>query len=307
MRYGVCPIPHRRNTLKKNPWYMIDLHTHSTYSDGTFTPEELLREAARLGLSALALTDHDTIDGLAEFMESGKRYGVFTVPGVEIGVDSKLPNNGHIHILGLFIDPYSTQLQQTLRYLRAQRNLRAEKIIRKLNELNIPISVEELRAEAGEGAIGRPHVAKILLRRGVVGSIQEAFDVYLAKGKPAYIAKETLGEAAALKLIHDAGGLSILAHPHLMNYDTFAEARDKILKLKTLGLDGIEVYYSGMPREYTEQLLTLAEEQDLVLSGGSDFHGLNKDQVRLGSGKDNDLQVPDAVLDSLIKRSRWQR
>lgn len=285
---------------------MIDLHTHSTYSDGTFTPDELLREASRLGLSALALTDHDTIDGVAEFMELGKRYGVFTVPGVEISVDSKLPNNGHMHILGLFIDPYSTQLKENLRYLLAQRNLRAEKIIHKLNELGIPATLEELLAEAGEGAIGRPHVAKILLRRGAVSSIQEAFDLYLAKGKPAYIDKEKLGEEAALKMIRDAGGLSILAHPHLMRYDTFAEARDKILELKTLGLDGFEVYYSGMPREYTEKLLALAEEQGFAISGGSDFHGLNKDQVRMGSGKDNDLQVPDEVLASLVKRSGSQ-
>ncbi len=283
---------------------MIDLHTHSTYSDGTLTPEELLREAARLGLSALALTDHDTIDGVAEFMEWGKRCGVVTVPGVEISVDSKLPNNGHMHLLGLFIDPFSTHLKETLRYLLAQRNLRAEKIIHKLNSLNVPVTMEELLAEAGEGAIGRPHVAKILLRRGVVGSLQEAFDVYLARGKPAYIDKETLGEAAALKLIRDAGGLSILAHPHLMRYDTFAEARDKILELKKLGLDGLEAYYSGMPREYTEKLLALAEEEGFVISGGSDFHGLNKDSVRMGSGKDNDLQVPDEVLAGLEERRK---
>lgn len=283
---------------------MIDLHTHSTYSDGTFTPQELLREAARLGLSALALTDHDTIDGVAEFMEWGKHYGVVTVPGVEISVDSKLPNNGHLHLLGLFIDPFSTHLQATLRYLLTQRNLRAEKIIHRLNDLNIPVTVEELLAEAGEGAIGRPHVAKILLRRGVVGSIQEAFDVYLAKGKPAYIDQEKLREEAALKLIRDAGGLSILAHPHLMNYDTFAGARDKILELKKFGLDGFEAYYSGMPREYTEKLLALAGEEGFAVSGGSDFHGLNKDSVRMGSGKDNDVQVPDEVLAGLQERRK---
>ena len=278
---------------------MIDLHMHSTYSDGTMRPEELLQEAQRVGLSAIALTDHDTIDGVAEFMELGKKYGINTVPGVEISLDSKLPNNGYMHILGLFVDPHSGQLKETLRFLLAQRNLRAQRIIKKLNELEIDITLQELLDEAGEGAIGRPHVAKILVRKRVVTSIQEAFDMYLAKGKPAYINKEELGEAAALKMIRDAGGLAILAHPHLMQFDTFEKAREKILELKELGLDGFEVYYSGMPKEYTEKLLELAAESGFLVSGGSDFHGANKEHVKMGTGKNNDLNIPDTVLKQL--------
>jgi len=287
---------------------MIDLHTHSTYSDGSMTPEELLQEAKRIGLSAIALTDHDTIDGVAEFTELGKKYGITTVPGVEISVDTKLPNNGHMHILGLLIDPYSAELRDTLNYLLTQRNLRAERIIQKLRDLEVDITMEELLAEAGEGSIGRPHVARILLRKGIVSSIQEAFDVYLAKGKPAYMDKEKLGETGALKMIHDAGGLAILAHAHLMHYDTFAEAREKILELKELGLDGFEVYYSGMPREYTDNLLKLAEEEGFLVSGGSDFHGANKEHILMGSGKNNDLDIPDEVLTRLQKgKERKQR
>jgi predicted metal-dependent phosphoesterase TrpH len=279
---------------------------HSTYSDGSNSPEELILEAKRIGLSAIALTDHDTIDGVPEFMELGKKHRITTVPGVEISVDVKLPHNGHMHILGLFIDPYSAGLKKTLHYLLTQRNLRAQRIIQKLKDLNVDITMQELLDEAGEGAIGRPHVARILLRKGVVASIQEAFDIYLAKGKPAYMDKEKLGEVEALKMIRDAGGLAILAHPYLMHYDTFEEAREKILALKQMGLDGFEVYYSGMPREYTEKLLALAEEHNFLVSGGSDYHGMNKDHIKMGSGKNGDLNIPDNVLKQL-KEARLKK
>ncbi|RMG68582.1 MAG: PHP domain-containing protein [Calditrichaeota bacterium] len=282
---------------------MIDLQMHSNFSDGSDSPTELVRQARALGLRAIALTDHDTIDGLPEFLSAGRELGVTTVPGVEISIDTKLPNNGHMHLLGLFIDPEAGDLKRTLDYLREQRNLRAEKIIRKLNELNVPITMEELLAEAGEGSIGRPHVAKILLRKGVVSSIQEAFDVYLAKGKPAYMDKVKLGEADAIRMVKDAGGLAILAHPHLMNYDTWEETRDKILALRELGLDGFEAYYSTMPAEFSQKLLALAREFDFAVSGGSDYHGANKDNIRMGVGL-GDLHVPDAVYDQL--KARWE-
>ena len=281
---------------------MIDLHMHSTYSDSSQTPEQLLQEAKELRLKAIALTDHDTIEGVPEFVELGKKYDIIAVPGVEISVDTKLPNNGHMHILGLLIDPEDQKLRDTLNYLMNQRNIRANKIIEKLKALDVDISIEELLEEAGEGSIGRPHVAKILLRKGYVSSFQEAFDIYLAKGKPAYMDKAKLGEADALKMIHDAKGLAILAHAHFMSYDTFEEAKEKILALKALGLDGFEVYYSGMPAEYTKKLLQLAELHDFAISGGSDYHGVNKDKVKMGTGINNDLAVPDAILDQLIER-----
>ena len=280
---------------------MIDLHMHSTYSDGSLSPEALILEAKERGLSAIALTDHDTIEGVAEFMKFGKQHGIETVPGVEISVDVKMPNNGHIHILGLLIDPQAEKLKNTLHYLVTQRNIRANKIIQKLRELNVAITMEELLEEAGEGAIGRPHVAKILVRKGIVSSIQEAFDIYLAKGKPAYMDKMKLDESDALKMIEEAGGLAIMAHPHLMCYDSFEKAREKILELKPLGLDGFEVYYSGMPTEYTEKLFALAETHDFAVSGGSDYHGVNKPGVSMGTGK-GDLNVPDKFLASLKKR-----
>lgn len=282
---------------------MIDLQMHSNFSDGSLSPTELVKEAKSLGLTAIALTDHDTIDGIPEFLEAGERLGVITVPGVEISVDTKLPNNGHMHILGLFIDPHAQDLKETLDYLRTQRNLRAEKIIGKLNEMKVPITMEELLEEAGEGSIGRPHVAKILVRKGVVSNIQQAFDIYLAKGKPAYMDKVKLGESDAIRMIHEGGGLAILAHPNLMKYDRIEEALERILQLKELGLDGFEAYYSGMSPAYTEALLKFAQAHDFVVSGGSDYHGANKDGIFMGSGK-GDLAIPDEVYFNLKKR--WE-
>jgi len=283
---------------------LIDLQMHSTFSDGSCTPTELVREAKQLNLTAIALTDHDTIEGVPEFLKAGKEMDLITVPGVEISVDTKLPNNGHMHILGLFIDPYSQKLKGTLDFLRTQRNLRAEKIINQLNKLNVPITLKELKDEAGEGSIGRPHVAKILVRKGVVSSLQEAFDIYLKKGAPAYVDKVKLGEVDAIRMIKGAGGLAILAHPHLMNYDSFVETRQKILALKDLGLDGFEVYYSGMPAEYTQALLQLANEYGFAISGGSDYHGTNKEGIAMGSGR-SDLNIPDEIYYQL--RDRWEK
>jgi len=279
---------------------MIDLHMHSCYSDGSQSPTELVCEAKQLGLTAIALTDHDTVEGIPEFMEAGKKYGVITVPGVEISIDTQLPNHGHMHMLGLFVDVEGSHLKRTLDFLREQRNLRAEKIIQKLNTLGIPITLEELLEEAGEGSIGRPHVAKILVRKGVVASIQEAFDVYLAKGKPAYMDKVKLGEVDAIQMIHEAGGLAILAHPHLMNYPTFEQARQRILQLRDIGLDGFEIYYSAMPEDYSSGLVALAQEYGFATSGGSDYHGMNKENIRMGTGTGT-LAVPNEIYFELKK------
>ena len=280
---------------------MIDLHMHSSFSDGTKTPTELVKEARNLGLSAIALTDHDTSDGVTEFMRAGTEFGITTVPGVEISIDTKLPNNGHLHMLGLFIDPDSSDLKNKLGYLRDHRNERAGKIINALNNLGIPITMEELLEEAGEGSIGRPHVAKILVRSGIVSSIQEAFDIYLAKGKPAYMDKIKFAETEAIELIHRANGLAILAHPHFMGFDQIGDTLDKILHLKKLGLDGFEAFYPGMPIDLKNSLLELARECNLIISGGSDYHGVNKPGIMMGNGR-NDLMVPDAVLADMQNR-----
>jgi len=282
---------------------MIDLQLHSTASDGSFSPADLVFQAKEIGLTAIALTDHDTVSGVPEFMDAGRRAGIHVVPGVEISVDTPLPNHGHMHILGLFIDPQSARLIDKLEYLQIERNRRADKILEKLHRLGLSVSREELLAEAGEGSIGRPHIARIMVRRNFVGTIADAFEKYLKKGGPAYVDKVKLGEEDAIALIKDAGGLAILAHPHLMNFDTFEGTREKILALREMGLDGFEVHYSGMPQEYSEKLLALASEYDLAVSGGSDFHGENKEGIHMGTGTGN-LDIPDSVYFQLL--NRWQ-
>ena len=280
---------------------MIDLHMHSNYSDGSMSPVELVREAKELGLTAIALTDHDTMDGVLEFEAAGKELNITTVLGVEISIDTKLPNNGHMHLLGLFIDPYSRGLKSKLDFLLDERNKRAGRILDALRQLGVDISLEELQEEAGEGSIGRPHVAKILVRNGIVPTIQEAFDVYLAKGQPAYVDKVKFDEAEAIALVKAASGLAILAHPHFMGYDEFSETERKIINLKELGLDGFEAHYSGMPAEFSQKLLRLAEEHNFAISGGTDYHGENKPLIKMGTGKD-DLQIEESVLTRLQLR-----
>ena len=160
-----------------------------------------------------------------------------------------------------------------------------------------------MQKEAGEGSIGRPHIAKILLGKGFVSSLQEAFDVYLAKGKPAYVDKIKCDEVNAISLIKKAGGLAILAHPHLMNYNNLEETSAKIMQLKDMGLDGFEVYYSGLKKSLTQQLIKLAQQHDFVISGGSDYHGKNKDNIKMGTGR-NDLKIPDEIYFGL--KEKWE-
>ncbi len=279
---------------------MVDLQVHSTYSDGSLTPTELVELARRKGIRALALTDHDTVEGIPEFLEAGQKRGVETVPGVEISVDAQLPAGGHLHVLGLFIDAHSGELAATLRFLRRHRQERAVKMVQKLAALGIPVSPADLPPASRSGAIGRPHVARLLVQKGIVSSLEEAFRKYLAEGRPAFVEKVKLDEVKAIRLIKQAGGLAVLAHPHLMNYPVPEEMAAKILYLKTLGLDGFEVYYPGMPPEWQEFLLQFAAKHDFVISGGSDFHGANKPEVDLG-----DLVVPDEVLEKL--KTRWQQ
>jgi predicted metal-dependent phosphoesterase TrpH len=280
---------------------MIDLQMHSNFSDGSLSPTQLVKEAEAIGLTAIALTDHDTIEGIPEFLAAARDRRVIAIPGVEISIDTKLPNNGHMHMLGLFINHQNSDLRDKLDYLRFHRNERALQIIQKLNALGAEVSMNELMNEAGEGSIGRPHIAKILLKNGIVNTLQEAFDKYLAKGKPAYVDKIKFDEENAIKLIKTADGLAILAHPHLMNFDSFEETAQKILQLKVLGLDGFEAYYSGLSRAFTEKLIKLAKQNGFAISGGSDYHGKNKEHIRMGFGR-GDLNIPDSVYYELKKR-----
>jgi predicted metal-dependent phosphoesterase TrpH len=277
---------------------MIDLQTHSIYSDGSFSPTELVVKARQVNLKAIALTDHDTVEGIAEFLAAGGKHHQVVVPGVELSAESSLPPNGHLHILGLFIDHQSQELQQSLAFLRRHRQERALNMIDMLNRIGLSITPEELQAVVGTGVAARPHIARIMLDKGYVKSMHQAFIDYLSKGAPGFVEKVKYSDQEVIRLIKNNGGLSVAAHPHLMNYETFEELAKKILELQEIGLDAVEVYYPGYTRNFTLKLKKLAEESGLLLSGGSDFHGTFKGNIELGTGR-GDLNVPDAVYDAL--------
>lgn len=272
----------------------IDLHTHSSASDGSMSPVELIRHARELGIAAIALTDHDTVDGVKDALEEGDRIGVEVIPGIEISVEFK----PEMHILGFFPDRERyLNIKKELDIVKQGREVRNKKIIRRLNELNVAITEQEVKAVAIGDVVGRPHIARVLVSRGYVKSIDEAFDKYLSKEGLAYFKRFELKPADGLRAIKNAGGIPVIAHPVYlrMNYD---ELDKLILELKTYGLAGLEAYYSENTKEDTGRFLRLAIKHDLIVTGGSDFHGTFKSGIELGSGKGN-LLVPPELLDKL--------
>ncbi|MGC9017295.1 MAG: PHP domain-containing protein [Caldimicrobium sp.] len=266
---------------------MIDLHTHSIASDGTLTPRELVLLAKKEGLKALALTDHDTVDGLKEAYETAKEVNLPFLCGVEISI--KFDGPGHFHLLGYFLTPEIKTLDETLSELKKARKRRNESMIEKLRSLGIEITIEELSAIA-QGEIGRPHFARLLLEKGVVKSMEEAFEKYLKKGAPAYVPKALLTPDEGIRRILESKGVPVLAHPVTLKLDEKA-LKEYLEKLKELGLRGVEVYYSEHNKSFTEFLLSQASRLGLLVTGGSDFHGANKPDIKLGRGFGN-LQVP---------------
>lgn len=276
----------------------IDLHTHTTASDGTLTPRELVNLALESGLSAIAVTDHDTVEGVEAALEEGLALGLEVIPGVEISVDFIKET----HILGYLINPYNSNLQITLKKLREFRKKRNPLMVERLNQLGFAINLEEVQQEAGGNVIGRPHIAKVLVNKGYVESIQEVFELYLAQGKPGYVPKEKLTAREAIRLIKDAEGVPVLAHPKLLQLSS-RDLEEAIQHLVGLGLRGIEAYYSSHSEEETQYYLQLAERYNLLLTGGSDFHGSNKPEIKLGKGMGN-LAVPYHLLVQLKNGSR---
>ena len=259
---------------------LIDLHTHSTASDGSYAPAEVVRLAKEGGLAAVALTDHDTIDGVAEAVAAGEKYGVEVIPGVEIS--ARFPG-GSMHILGLYIDYTNGHLDKRLAVLKRARAERNPQIIAKLNALGIPISMAQVEAISGGGQVGRPHIARALLEAGFVSNIQQAFDIYLRKGGKAYAGKFRFPQEEAIAMIRDVQGIPVLAHPFTLGLGSAFALRHLLLELKNLGLAGLEVYYSEHTPEQEALYLKLARELDLLITGGSDYHGANKPEITLGS------------------------
>lgn len=272
---------------------LIDLHAHTTASDGSLTPAELVRHAKAAGLAAVAITDHDTVSGVADALCKGRECGITVLPGVEISVNFK----PEMHILGYFHEHQYTAVSQSLEELRENREIRNPKIVKKLSELGFDISLEEAAAEAGGNIIGRPHIAKAMVKKGYVTSTEEAFEKYLASGRPAYVKKDKLTPEQGIELINSAGGIAVLAHPLFLGMEY--SALDRLAgELKELGLGGIEAYYVEHTRRDTGVLLRLALRHGLLVTGGSDFHGSFKPGIELGTGRGS-LAVPYELLEKL--------
>jgi predicted metal-dependent phosphoesterase TrpH len=250
----------------------IDLHTHSTASDGARPPAEVARAAKAAGLSAFALTDHDTIAGLADAREAAAHVGIRLVNGVEL---SAVEGDTETHVLGLHLAEFG-ELEHRLVELREMRLTRAARIVDRLNALQIPVTIEAVLREAAGGAVGRPHVARAMIAGGWALDFREAFDKYLGNGKPAYVPKDRLSIADAIGLIHRAGGLAILAHPG------GGCPRERVASLAAVGLDGIEVLHPSHSWDDSRRLDAWASELDLVRSGGSDWHGASDASRMLG-------------------------
>jgi 3',5'-nucleoside bisphosphate phosphatase len=265
----------------------VDLHAHSTASDGSRLPADVVREAKKAGLAAIALTDHDTIDGIAEAVSTGREIGVRVVSGVEL---SAVEGDVETHILGLHLSD-TREMESRLVALREMRRSRAERIVKRLNELGVRIEFASVLEQSAGGAIGRPHVARAMIAEGWAVDFRDAFERYLGNGKPAYVGKERLAIVDAIGLIHRAGGLAILAHP------AHGATRDRIAMFAQHGMDGVEVRHPSHSAEDIARIMALVEHFSLVPSGGSDWHGATDGPRTLGT-----MRVPAEWLSRQDRR-----
>jgi hypothetical protein len=276
---------------------MIDLHVHSTNSDGSETPEELVRRGRQAGLTAMALTDHDNMGGVEAFLGACRTEGMTGIAGIEISAAVE-DGHGTLHLLGYGMNPDHPLLKESLERVLDGRAWRNEQILARLNELGLELEWAEVQACAGEDVIGRPHIAQALIGRDYVSSVAEAFDRYLAKGRPAYVDRYRLYPAEGIRMIREAGGVAVIAHPFSWETDE-AKLESGLRDLKELGLAGIEALYSDYNQEQTVTLLRLAKRLELLKTGGSDYHGTAKPDIALGRGFGS-LCVPDDYLPPLL-------
>lgn len=256
----------------------IDLHAHTTASDGSLTPTQLVRLAAETGLAALSVTDHDTIDGLAEAQAAATEVGIELVSGIELAVTYP---TGRFHMLGYLFDPLNQALNDRLDLLKQNRARRNQRMLERIRAAGIDLTLEEVRRESGGGQVGRPHMALALVRKGIVTSAQEAFDRYLADGAAAHVPKDKITPEEGIDLIHGAGGLASIAHPHSLRLKDL-ELVEALTRMRGIGVDGIECYYSEYDSDRTQVFLAAANSVGLLPTGGSDFHGDSKPNVKLG-------------------------
>ncbi len=286
---------------------MIDLHTHSSASDGTLSPSELAAAAKARGLSAIALTDHDTTSGLDDFIKAGKELSLKVVPGVEIACSWY---GFSLHLAALFIDHANADLQAMLNGIRQAREQRNQRILELLQSQGVSLSMEQIQAESKNDpkqVIGRPHFARALVKGEYCDSTRQAFSKFLGRNGSAYVPRFLPLPAEAIHTIHNAGGIAILAHPFGgIEGVPRNRTRQKLLRLIKLGLDGLEVYYCDHTDKQEKTARELARELQLLPSGGSDFHGANTPDVSLGKGYGN-MVVPDDLLEPLRQRAEQRR
>jgi predicted metal-dependent phosphoesterase TrpH len=276
----------------------VDLHCHSTASDGTLTPREVVRLAKECNLSALALTDHDTVGGIADASDEARTLGVDFLPGIEISCE--FPRPGTMHLLGYGVDPKDKTLAEMSQTLVAARDERNVKIVNALQQQGVAITLAEVEAAAGGDVIGRPHVARVLMEKGYVSSIKQAFDKYLGQGGSAYFDKERLSPRRAIEMIRQAGGITVLAHPSQLRRENFAQVENTVKELTDLGLGGLEVIHSDHRESLIAELEDLAERFGLLKTGGSDFHGSNKAHIQLGIA--GTKRIPREYFDALVAK-----
>ncbi len=274
----------------------IDLHTHSIYSDGTATPAELIRMAVACNLKGFALTDHDTVEGVPEIIRLGQEFNVPVISGLEI---SAMHRGYSLHILGYGIDPENIALGQWLDKLQQGRAERNIKILEKLASMGIAISAEEVAQLSRCGQTGRPHIARLLLDKGYVKTMNEAFKLYLGRNKPAWCSRFSYTASESIDIIHQAGGIAVFAHPGPM--DSGMKTQPQIIReLVECGLDGLEIFYPSHTRKMKKRLNSLAKQYKLLITGGSDYHGSNRAGGMAGS-KDA-ICPPDSIMNELCER-----
>jgi predicted metal-dependent phosphoesterase TrpH len=273
----------------------IDLHLHTTASDGVMSPSEIVRYAKLKGLQAIAITDHDTIEGLEEGLSEAERIDFEVIPGIEISAEH---SPGSMHLLGFFFDIHHPLLNERLEYLQKARAERNPKIVEKLNRLGVQITYEEVLKASGGGQVGRPHFAQVLLEKKHVRTYQEAFERFLKKGAPAYVDKFRFKAKEAIQFINEAKGVAVLAHPNTLHMNGYAELGSLILRLIEEGLKGIEVYYPEHSALEVAQYKALAERHGLLMTGGTDYHGIEKNELDIGVGR-GDMKLPYSMVEEL--------
>jgi len=292
-----------KKPLASEPRTGIDLHVHSTASDGTLTPSEILAMAVQLGLEAVAITDHDTLSGSAAAIAGGIPSKIKFLTGIEIsaGAPDGYRVNGSVHILGYGIDPGHSGLDALLRILKQARESRNPQIIARLKALGMDLDTDELARIVGEATAGRPHIAQLMIKKGIVDSIDDAFSRFLGKNRPAYVEKYRVPMAEAIRTINDAGGIAVLAHPYLTGLTDPATFESFLLTLQSMGLKGIEAIYPDHSEATTTEYCRLARKHDLIITGGTDFHGEVTPGIRMGVG-DGSFHVPYSIYENLVER-----